>query len=39
VMGQVGYINFWLCLAVLIAYTVVFGWYAMRKLKQRLDLL
>ncbi len=39
VFGQADFINFWICLAVLIAYTVVFGWYSMRKLKQRLDLL
>jgi len=39
VMGQAEYLNFWLCLAVLIAYTIIFGWYAMRKLKRRLDLL
>ena len=39
VMGQEGYLNFWLCLVVLIGYTVVFGWYAMCKLKQKLDLL
>ncbi len=39
VMGQTEYLNFWLCLAVLIAYTIGFGWYAMHKLKRRLDLL
>ncbi len=39
VLGQSEHMNFWLCLVVLIAYTSVFGWYAMRKLRRRLDLL
>ena len=38
-LGQTEFINFWVCLAVLVMYTCLFGWYAMRRLKKRLDLL
>lgn len=38
VFGTSDYINFWVCLAVLVCYTLSFGLYAIYKLKRRLDL-
>ncbi|NDD53655.1 ABC transporter permease [bacterium] len=39
VLGGEKYLNFWLVLGLLAVYTGLFGIYAMRKLKRRLDLL
>lgn len=39
VLGPTGYMPFWVALGLLCVYSVFFGWYAMNKLKQRLDLL
>jgi ABC-type polysaccharide/polyol phosphate export permease len=36
-LGQVGYLNFWLCCGVLIVFTIVSAWLAIRKLMLRLD--
>ena len=37
VLGQEGNLPFWLCVAVLWVLTVVFGWWAIKRLKTRLD--
>ncbi|MCK4517647.1 ABC transporter permease [Candidatus Babeliales bacterium] len=37
VLGQQGYINFWICLPSLIGFTFLFGWWGIARLKKRLD--
>lgn len=39
VLGQEGYLSYWLCAATLTIYIVIFGSYGLWKMKQRLDLL
>lgn len=39
VFGPTDYMNFWVSVAALLIYTILFGGYAMYKLKRRLDLL
>lgn len=35
--GQEGYLNFWLCLTVLLLEAALLGWYGIKRLQQRLD--
>jgi ABC-2 type transport system permease protein len=37
VLGQEGSLNFWLCLGMLTLFTLLCGWYGLRRLKKRLD--
>ena len=37
VLGQAGYLNYWLCVLMLIMFTIVFGFLGIWKLKKRLD--
>lgn len=39
VLGQTGYLPFWLCVGMLILFTVFCGWHAVYRLKKRLDCL
>jgi len=36
-LGQEGYLNYWMCMAVLSAFTLVCGWWGIERLKKRLD--
>lgn len=36
-MGQTGFLNFWLCIALILLYSLIFLYLAMKKLKKRLD--
>jgi ABC-2 type transport system permease protein len=37
ILGQDGYLPFWLCMLMLILFSLVFVWYGMIRLKRRLD--
>ena len=37
VLGQQGYLNFWICLPSLLGFTFLFGWLGIVRLKKRLD--
>lgn len=39
VLGQAGYLNFWLCVVILLAYTVVIGYWGVRRFMRRMDCL
>jgi ABC-2 type transport system permease protein len=38
ILGQDGYLSFWLCMMMLVLFSLAFAWYGMIRLKQRLDL-
>jgi ABC-2 type transport system permease protein len=38
ILGQDGYLSFWVCLAVMVALCFIGGWWAVKALKKRLDL-
>ena len=37
ILGQEGSLNFWLCIGMLILFTILCGWHGMKRLKKRLD--
>ena len=37
ILGQEGSLNFWLCILMLIFFTLLCGWHALKQLKRQLD--